>query len=177
MELGLEAQQTLILNDLRSRVVLECDGQLKQVVMSLLQHYLSREEFGCYRTSSSVRLYYDESMSFKHMPSWYCYSRSGVEKEFQRNSRTHHFMYFIAEELREIMAQLGFRTLKEMVGQSQKLNVNKAIKQSKRFRFVYYFIQTKKAKNGTESQYNNTRSRIRERFRFPDYKGGDSFYL
>jgi glutamate synthase (ferredoxin) len=59
---------------------------------------------------------------------------------------------FIAEELREIMAQLGFRTLKEMVGQSQKLNVNKAIKQSKRFRFVYYFIQTKKAKNGTESQ-------------------------
>jgi glutamate synthase (ferredoxin) len=40
-ELGLaEAQQTLILNDLRSRVVLECDGQLKQVVMSLLQHYL-----------------------------------------------------------------------------------------------------------------------------------------
>jgi glutamate synthase (ferredoxin) len=42
-ELGLaEAQQTLILNDLRSRVVLECDGQLKQVVMSLLQHYLKQ---------------------------------------------------------------------------------------------------------------------------------------
>jgi glutamate synthase (ferredoxin) len=40
-------------------------------------------------------------------------------------------MYFIAEELREIMAQLGFRTLKEMVGQSQKLNVNKAIKHYK----------------------------------------------
>jgi glutamate synthase (ferredoxin) len=41
----LKAQQTLILNDLRSRVVLECDGQLKQVVMSLLQH-LRAEEFG-----------------------------------------------------------------------------------------------------------------------------------
>jgi glutamate synthase (ferredoxin) len=39
-------------------------------------------------------------------------------------------MYFIAEELREIMAQLGFRT-QEMVGQSQKLNVNKAIKHYK----------------------------------------------
>jgi glutamate synthase (ferredoxin) len=35
-------------------------------------------------------------------------------------------MYFIAEELREIMAQLGFRTLKEMVGQSQKLNVKQS---------------------------------------------------
>jgi glutamate synthase (ferredoxin) len=39
------------------------------------------------------------------------------------------FMYFIAEELR--VTQLGFRTLKEMVGQSQKLNVNKAIKHYK----------------------------------------------
>jgi glutamate synthase (ferredoxin) len=59
-------------------------------------------------------------MSFKHMPSWYCYSRSGVEKNF-KGTPEHiiNFMYFIAEELREIMAQLGFRTLKEMVGQSQ----------------------------------------------------------
>jgi glutamate synthase domain-containing protein 2 len=41
LELGLaEAQQTLILNDLRSRIVLECDGQLKQVAMWLLLHYL-----------------------------------------------------------------------------------------------------------------------------------------
>jgi glutamate synthase (ferredoxin) len=37
------------------------------------------------------------------------------------------FMYFIAKELREIMAQLGFRTIQEMVGQSQKLSTNKAI--------------------------------------------------
>jgi glutamate synthase (ferredoxin) len=88
-------------------------------------------------------------------------------------------MYFIAEELREIMAQLGFRTLKEMVGQSQKLNVNKAIKHYKASGLDLSTILYKpeKAKNGTESQYNNTRSRIRERFRFPDYKGGDSFYL
>jgi glutamate synthase (ferredoxin) len=102
MELGLaEAQQTLILNDLRSRVVLECDGQLKQVVMSLLQHYLSRGIWFCYRTSSSVRLYYDESMSFKHMPSWYCYSRSELRKE-RNPEHIINFMYFIAEELRVI---------------------------------------------------------------------------
>ncbi|MBT8319270.1 MAG: glutamate synthase subunit alpha, partial [Gramella sp.] len=41
------------------------------------------------------------------------------------------FMYFIAQELREIMAQLGFRTMNEMVGQSQKLDTNKAIKHYK----------------------------------------------
>ena len=37
------------------------------------------------------------------------------------------FMYFIAEELREIMAELGFRTVKEMIGQSQKINSKKAV--------------------------------------------------
>jgi glutamate synthase (ferredoxin) len=98
--------------------------------MSLLQHYLE-EEFGFATAPLVASGYYDESMSFKHMPSWYCYSRSRVEKEFQRYSEhIINFMYFIAEELREIMAQLGFRTLKEMVGQSQ-LNVNKAIKHYK----------------------------------------------
>jgi glutamate synthase (ferredoxin) len=63
-------------------------------------------EFGFARTSSSVRLYYDESMSFKHMPSWYCYSRSELRKNF-KGTPEHiiNFMYFIAEELREIMAQ------------------------------------------------------------------------
>jgi glutamate synthase (ferredoxin) len=37
------------------------------------------------------------------------------------------FMYFVAEELRQIMAQLGFRTIKEMVGQTKKINANSAI--------------------------------------------------
>ena len=41
------------------------------------------------------------------------------------------FMYFIAQELREIMAQLGFRNMKEMVGQCQKLDTNRAIKHYK----------------------------------------------
>jgi glutamate synthase domain-containing protein 2 len=54
-------------------------------------------------------------MSFKHMPSWYCYSRSGVEKNFKGTQNTSLISCTIAEELREIMAQLGFRTLKEMV--------------------------------------------------------------
>jgi glutamate synthase (ferredoxin) len=55
-----------------------------------------------------------------------------LREKLQRNpEHIINFMYFIAEELREIMAQLGFRTLKEMVGQSQKLNVNKAIKHYK----------------------------------------------
>jgi glutamate synthase (ferredoxin) len=56
------------------------------------------------------------------------------------------------------MAQLGFRTLKEMVGQSQKLNVNKAIKHYKASGLDLSTILYKPEQNGTKSQYNNTRS-------------------
>jgi glutamate synthase (ferredoxin) len=95
------------LNDLRSRVVLECDGQLKQVDVAVAA-LLGAEEFGFALHLSSVRLYYDESLSFKHMSSWYCY-KIRIEKNFKGTQHIN-FMYFIAEELREIMAQLGFRT-------------------------------------------------------------------
>jgi hypothetical protein len=79
--------------------------------MSLLQHYLEQRNLVLLPTSSSVRLYYDESMSFKHMPSGIATLK--IRVEFQRNpEHIINFMYFIAEELREIMAQLGFRTLK-----------------------------------------------------------------
>jgi glutamate synthase (ferredoxin) len=65
-----------------------------------------------------------------------------------------------------------------MVGQSQKLNVNKAIKHYKASGLDLSTILYKpEKKKRYQSQYNNTRSRIRERFRFPNYKGGDSFYL
>ncbi len=51
-------------------------------------------------------------------------------------------MYFVAEELREIMASLGFRTIKEMIGQSQKINVKTAIEQYKAqgLDLIRYFI-------------------------------------
>jgi glutamate synthase (ferredoxin) len=81
-ELGLaEAQQTLILNDPKS-----CRLRMRRTIKTgrdvAVAALLERGIWFCYRTSSSVRVM---SMSFKHMPSWYCYSRSGVEKEFQRN--------------------------------------------------------------------------------------------
>jgi glutamate synthase (ferredoxin) len=65
-------------------------------------------------------------------------------------------MYFIAEELREIMAQLGFRTLKEMVGQSQKLNVNKAIKHYKASGLDLSTILYKPEKQKTVPNHNTT---------------------
>jgi glutamate synthase (ferredoxin) len=83
-------------------------------------------------------------------------------------------MYFIAEELREIMAQLGFRTLKSW--NNHKMNVNKAIKHYKASGLDLSTILYKPEKAKTVPiTIHNTRSRIRERFGFPNYKGGDSF--
>jgi glutamate synthase (ferredoxin) len=73
-ELGLaEAQQTLILNDLRSRVVLECDGQLKTGRDVAIAALLGAEEFG-FATAllSCFRL----MMRTKYLPSRYCNARS-----------------------------------------------------------------------------------------------------
>ena len=133
-ELGLaEAQQTLILNDLRSRVVLECDGQLKTGRDVAIAALLGAEEFG-FATAPLVAsgCIMMRACHLNTCPVGIATQDPELRKNF-KGTPEHiiNFMYFIAEELREIMAQLGFRTLKEMVGQSQKLNVNKAIKHHK----------------------------------------------
>ena len=57
-------------------------------------------------------------------------------------------MYFVAEELRQIMSQLGFRTVNEMVGQSQKINMSEAIKhfKAKGLTCQKFYIQPKVSK-------------------------------
>lgn len=133
-ELGLaEAQQTLILNDLRSRVVLECDGQLKTGRDVAIAALLGAEEFG-FATAPLVAsgCIMMRACHLNTCPVGIATQDPELRKNFKGTpEHVINFMYFIAEELRGIMAQLGFRTLKEMVGQSQKLNVNKAIQHYK----------------------------------------------
>lgn len=133
-ELGLaEAQQTLLLNDLRGRVVLECDGQLKTGRDVAIAALLGAEEFGFATApllaSGCIMM---RACHLNTCPVGIATQDPELRKNF-KGTPEHiiNFMYFIAEELRGIMAQLGFRTLKEMVGQSQKLNVNKAIQHYK----------------------------------------------
>ena len=133
-ELGLaEAQQTLLLNDLRGRVVLECDGQLKTGRDVAIAALLGAEEFG-FATAPLVAsgCIMMRACHLNTCPVGIATQDPELRKNF-KGTPEHiiNFMYFIAEELRIIMAQLGFRTLKEMVGQSQKLNVNKAIQHYK----------------------------------------------
>ncbi|WP_281323584.1 glutamate synthase large subunit [Flavobacterium aestivum] len=158
-ELGLaEAQQTLILNDLRSRVVLECDGQLKTGRDVAIAALLGAEEFG-FATAPLVAsgCIMMRACHLNTCPVGIATQDPELRKNF-KGTPEHiiNFMYFIAEELREIMAQLGFRTLKEMVGQSQKLNVNKAIQHYKANGLDLSTILYKPEKAKTVPNHNTT---------------------
>lgn len=129
-ELGLaEAQQTLVLNNLRSRIVVECDGQLKTGRDVAIAALLGAEEFG-FATAPLVAsgCIMMRKCHLNTCPVGIATQDKDLRKNFKGTpEHVINFFYFIAEELRSIMAQLGFRTLYEMVGQTHKINSNKAI--------------------------------------------------
>jgi len=133
-ELGIaEAQQTLVLNHLRSRIVLECDGQLKTGRDVAIACLLGAEEFG-FATAPLVAsgCIMMRKCHLNTCPVGIATQDPELRKNFKGTpEHVINFMYFVAEELRQIMAELGFRTIREMIGQSQKINAKKAVKQYK----------------------------------------------
>ena len=133
-ELGIsEAQQTLVMNDLRNRVVLECDGQLKTGRDVAIACLLGAEEFG-FATAPLVASGC-VMMRVCHLntcPVGIATQNPELRKKFKGEpEHVINFMHFVAQELREIMAKLGFKTINDMVGQVQKLNQNKTIEHYK----------------------------------------------
>ncbi|MCM4161806.1 glutamate synthase large subunit [Antarcticibacterium flavum] len=129
-ELGIaEVQQTLLLNDLRSRIVVECDGQLKTGRDVAVACLLGAEEFG-FSTAPLVAsgCIMMRACHLNTCPVGIATQDPELRKNFKGTpEHVINYMYFVAQELREIMANLGFKTIDEMVGQSQKLDMNKAI--------------------------------------------------
>jgi glutamate synthase (ferredoxin) len=129
-ELGLaEAQQTLVMNDLRNRIIVECDGQLKTGRDVAIACLLGAEEFG-FATAPLVASGC-VMMRVCHLntcPVGIATQNPELRKKFKgKPEHVVNFMYFVAQELREIMAKLGFRTIDEMVGKVEKLDRNQAI--------------------------------------------------
>ena len=129
-EMGLaETHQTLVLNNLRSRIVVETDGQLKTGRDVVIAALLGAEEFG-FATAPLVSLGCI-MMRVCHLntcPVGIASQNPELRKNFTGDpAHAVNFMKFIAEEVREIMASLGFRTLLEMVGQTGRLEANRAI--------------------------------------------------
>ena len=133
-ELGIaEAQQTLVMNGLRGRIVLECDGQLKTGKDVAVACLLGAEEFG-FSTAPLVAsgCIMMRACHLNTCPVGIATQDTELRKNFKgKPEHVINFMYYVAEELREIMAKLGFRTVDEMVGQSQKMNMEDAIKNYK----------------------------------------------
>ena len=129
-ELGVaEAQQTLVLNNLRSRVVLECDGQLKTGRDVAIACLLGAEEFG-FSTAPLVAsgCIMMRACHLNTCPVGIATQDPELRKNFKgKPEHVINFMYFVAQELREIMAELGFRSIDEMVGQTQKLKAKTGI--------------------------------------------------
>ena len=129
-ELGIaEAQQTLVINDLRSRIILECDGQMKTGRDVAIACLLGAEEFG-FSTAPLIAsgCIMMRACHLNTCPVGIATQDPELRKNFKgKPEHVINYMHFVAEELREIMSELGFRTIDEMVGQSQKLNMKKAI--------------------------------------------------
>jgi glutamate synthase domain-containing protein 2/glutamate synthase domain-containing protein 1/glutamate synthase domain-containing protein 3 len=120
-ELGLsETQQTLVMNDLRSRVRLQVDGKLQTGRDVAIAALLGAEEFG-FATLPLISLgcIMMRKCHLNTCPVGVATQNSELRKKF-RGQPEHviNFFFFLAEDLRQIMAQLGFRTVDEMVGRA-----------------------------------------------------------
>ncbi len=129
-ELGLaETHQTLVLNNLRSRIVVETDGQMKTGRDVVIAALLGAEEFG-FATAPLVTLGCI-MMRVCHLntcPAGVATQDPYLRKNFTGDpAHTVNFMRFIAQEVRELMAQLGFRTLNEMIGRTDVLEPKQAV--------------------------------------------------
>jgi glutamate synthase (NADPH/NADH) large chain len=129
-ELGLaETQQTLLLNGLRDRVVVQTDGQLKTGRDVVIAALLGAEEFG-FATAPLVVMgcvmmrvcHLDTCPVGVATQNPVLRERFAGKPEFVEN-----FFLFLAEEVREILAELGFRSIEEAVGHAEVLDVSDAV--------------------------------------------------
>lgn len=119
LELGLaETQQTLLQNGLRSRVVLEADGKLMDGRDVAIACLLGAEEFG-FATMPLIAMgcLMQRDCQQDTCPAGIATQNCRLRSHFHgKPEHVENFMLFVAEQLREIMASLGFRTVDEMVG-------------------------------------------------------------
>jgi glutamate synthase (NADPH/NADH) large chain len=129
-ELGLaETQQTLMLNGLRDRIVVQVDGQMKTGRDVVIAALLGGEEFG-FATAPLV-VSGCVMMRVCHLdtcPVGVATQNPELRKRFSGKPEfVETFFEYIADEVREILAELGFRTLEEAIGQVEFLDTKKAI--------------------------------------------------
>jgi len=157
-ELGLsETHQTLLLNNLRSRVRIQTDGQLRTGRDVAIAALLGAEEFGfCAAVLITVGCVMLRHCHLNNCSVGVATQDKILEKRFNgRPEYIVNYFRFVAEELREIMASLGMRTLDEMVGRSDLLEISRPIVPPKAKGIDYSKILYRPGLTpGTERYYN-----------------------
>ncbi|NMC39085.1 MAG: glutamate synthase large subunit [Bacteroidales bacterium] len=130
LELGLaETQQTLVMNNLRKRVVLQADGQLKTGRDIIVAALLGAEEYG-FSTSALIVLgcVMMRKCHLNTCPVGVATQNPELRKRFRgKADNLVNFFRFLAEDVREELAKLGFRSLDEAVGRTDLLEHNRAL--------------------------------------------------
>jgi len=129
-EIGLaETQQTLVMNRLRDRIRVQTDGQMRTGRDVVIAALLGAEEYG-FGTASLVAMgcIMMRKCHLNTCPVGVATQDPQLRKNFMgKPEHLINFMTFVAQDVREIMASLGFRTMDEMIGRVDILEVNKAI--------------------------------------------------
>jgi glutamate synthase domain-containing protein 2/glutamate synthase domain-containing protein 1/glutamate synthase domain-containing protein 3 len=129
-EIGLaETQQTLLLNDLRSRIVVQTDGQLKTGRDVVIAAMLGADEMG-FSTAPLIATgcIMMRACHLNTCPVGIATQDPELRKRFKgRPEHVVNFFFFVAEEVREILASLGLRTLDEAIGRVDLLGAERAI--------------------------------------------------
>ncbi|MBN1343577.1 MAG: glutamate synthase large subunit [Phycisphaerae bacterium] len=129
-ELGLaETQQTLVLNGLRDRIVVQADGQMKTGRDIVIAALMGAERFG-FGTASLVSLgcILMRKCHLGTCPVGIATQDPELRHRFAgKPEHVQRFMHFVAEDIRRIMAELGFRKMDDMIGRVDRLGVRKGI--------------------------------------------------
>ena len=164
-----ETHQTLVLNNLRSRIAVETDGQLKTGRDVVIAALLGAEEFG-FATTALVTLGCI-MMRVCHLdtcPVGVATQNPELREKFAGDpAHVVNFMRFIAQEMREHMAELGFRTINEMVGRSDRIEMRRAVEHLKAKGLDYSAIlyQPKVGSGGRTLLPNSAEPRLGKRAR------------
>jgi glutamate synthase (ferredoxin) len=129
-ELGLaEAHQVLVMNDLRSRIVVQTDGQIRTAKDVVVATLLGAEEYGIATASLVVMgCIMMRKCHLNTCPVGVATQDPELRKKFTgQPEHVVNYFFLLAEEVREIMAKLGFRTIDEMVGRVDRLDTRAAI--------------------------------------------------
>ena len=131
-EIGLaETQQTLVLNNLRGQVRLQVDGQLKTGRDVILQAMLGAEEFG-FATSALIVLgcVLMRKCHMNTCPVGVATQNEDLRKRFMgKADYLVNFFTFLAQEIREYLAEIGVKTFDEIVGRNDLLTIKEGVKE------------------------------------------------